>query len=53
MAKVQEQKGKIISNPPTMKSETTSERLREDNSNQALRKSGQTLGYMSPQKKKK
>lgn len=52
MAKVPVQKGKIISNPPTMKSTPYPEKVREAEQERRERKSGQTLDYHSPSKRK-
>jgi hypothetical protein len=52
MGKVEIQKGKIMSNPPTMKSMTREQVDREDMEMHKLRKSGQTLDLKSPRKLK-
>lgn len=45
------QKGKIIANPPTLKSMSVAERDMEDSSNRRMRKAGQTMEYKTPKKK--
>jgi hypothetical protein len=52
MSKVAVQKGKIVSNPSTMKQMTHAENLREKAAQDKMRKSGQTLDYRSSSKKK-
>jgi hypothetical protein len=51
MKKVPEQKGTIISNPPTMKQMPFKAKVAEARSENAMRKSAQTLGYRSPKGK--
>ena len=46
--KVEEQKGKIISNPPTMKQMTYPEQVSEKRREDALRRSGQTTTLHEP-----
>jgi hypothetical protein len=52
MSKVPVQKGKIVSNPPTMKQMTYVEKVKEAKSENTQRRSGQTLDMKSPRKKK-
>lgn len=51
--KVEIQKGKIISNPPTMQQMTYNERVGEAKRESALRRSGQTTTLHEPKTSRK
>ena len=53
MKKVPVQKGAIVADQPTMKHMTVEARAREDAEHHALRRSGQSLEFVSPMKNKK
>ncbi len=48
---VAEQKGTIISNPPTLKSMPYKEKVSEMDKEHKMRKEGSTLGYQTPKRK--
>jgi hypothetical protein len=51
--KVEEQKGQIISNMPTMKTKTHTQNVRERAADMALTRSGQTLTTHEPKTSRK
>lgn len=52
MSKVPVQKGTIVADVPTMKHMTVEQRAREDAENNAMRRRGQSMEYVTPKTKK-